>query len=298
MGGFSAVSAVSTDANNMGGFFVRKGAGAFALGWQLIKLWPLLVHVPGSIWQNGHYLPHLWTSVLGNLAISAFLSSYLPQWYAERVPHQTSMVEWAFMMLSVLTLETIALIYFAIICPNVKSGGISRAFAEGKSPRSTPSNIVTRTVILVTGAMTVIAFRDLFMTGSIMEFWPRDDVYLEWTNALRHSPPQGSPEWHDGALNAPLYIGDKFISQYMAVHMLVVSLAKLVSALFIRLGADGQRGQYQAKLLWQGTCIANAIFMVVIRLFTPAAASASWDLRYALMAVGYETFILGLYGYF
>ena len=86
------------------------------------------------------------------------------------------------------------------------------------------------------------------------------------------------------------------ISQCLAAHVLVLCLAKYVSTT-IRLGHDG-RGLQQAKLFWQGACVANCALVFVLRLFTPAAASASWDLRYPLMAVAYETFMLGLYGFF
>jgi hypothetical protein len=62
----------------------------------------------------------------------------------------------------------------------------------------------------------------------------------------------------------------------------------------VRLGNDGQRGAVQAKILWQGATIVNGFLLMVFRLFTPAATSASLDLRFALMALAYETFILGL----
>ena len=281
----------------MGGFFVRKAAGAAALGWHIIKLWPLLVHTTGVEWQKGHYRPWLIAAIVGNLSIAAFWLSYLPEWKEEATPNRVSMVDWAYMNLAVLGLETLTFCFFLSTTKIIKDG-TAGAFSEGQSPRSMPSNIVTRTVVLVSGAMMIMGLRDLCAPGTILDFWPRDDVYLEWTNALRHSPPEGPPEWESGAINAPLFIGDKFISQLMAVHLVATSTAKLFSVLYIRLGADATRGKYQTKVLWQGTCLANAALMVVLRLFTPAAASASWDLRYHLMALGYETFMLGLYGFF
>lgn len=280
----------------MGGFFVRKCAGAIALGWALVKLWPLLVHLQGAEWQLGHYRPLLWTGVAGNLAITSFLLSYVPEWQAESQAEKWNMTHWACMVMAALGVEALAWAYYAVTCPARK--GPAHAMPQGKTPRSLPSNIVTRTTVLISGAMVVLSLRDLLFPGMIMDFWPRDDVYLEWTNALRHSPPPGSPEWHESGLDAPLFVGDKFISQYMAVHLLIVCLAKLGAALLIRLGPDGRRGTQQAKLFWQGTCVANCAIMFVLRLFTPAAASASWDLRYPLMAVAYETFMLGLYGFF
>lgn len=280
----------------MGGFFVRKGAGATALGWTLFKLWPLLVHTAGVEWQLGHYRPLLWTGATGNVAIALFVASYLPQWQAEGVADQWNMTHWAYLMVAVLVLEALVWIVHAVSCPVRR--GPAHVIPAGKTPRSLPSNIVTRTTVLVSGAMLVLSVRDLLFPGMIMDFWPRDDVYLEWTNALQHSPRPGSPEWHQHGLDAPLFVGDKFIAQYMAVNLMVISLAKMGAALFIRLGPDGRRGTQQAKLFWQGACLADAVLVFLLRVFTPAASSASCDLRYPLMAVAYETFILGLYGFF
>ena len=293
-GGFSAVSTVSTDENNMGGFFVRKAAGAAAMGFHLLKLWPFLYHTNGTVWPLAHYTPLLWMGVLGNICLTAFTASAVPEWQYEQ---NDNLVHFAYLLMAVLTTETIVLAYFAVTCKTVKHN-TAFALQDGKTPKSLPSNIVSRTVLLVSGAMAVLAARDLFAPGTILEFWPRDDVYLEWTNALRHSPPVGSPEYAAYGLDAPLYAGDKFMGQWLAVHLLVLSFVKIISACMIRIGADGQRGVLQAKLIWQGAALANLAMMFVVRVFSSAALSASLDLRYHLMAIGYETFILGLYGFF
>jgi hypothetical protein len=316
-GGFSAVATVSTDDNNMGGFFIRKMTGATTLGWCLIKVWPLffLYHHNNNMsnhrhqnmvvtpsWHQGHYLPLLYMIMVGNCIITIFLALQLPQWYQEQSPgtKDVSMVQWAYLQMTVLLLETIVVCYYTVTCrrqyynKNNNTTAVAYAMPSGKTPTSTPSNIVTRTVMLITGMMTVLAIRDVCFTGHILEFWPRDDIYLEWTNALQHSPPPGSPEYEQdgGAIQAALYVGDKFIAQYMAIHLFVISITKLMSATTIRVGSDGRSGMIQAKILWQGATIANVLLMVVLRVFQPAAASASWDLRYALIVVGYETFVL------
>jgi hypothetical protein len=98
-------------------------------------------------------------------------------------------------------------------------------------------------------------------------------------------------------LDAPLFSGYKFISQLLAAHLLVLCLGKFISCTAVRLGNGRQRGAVQANILWQGATIANGFLLMVFRLFTPAATSASLDLRFALMALAYEAFILGLYGF-
>ena len=109
--------------------------------------------------------------------------------------------------MAALGMEALVWTFYAVTCPTRK--GAAHAMPAGKTPRSLPSNIVTRTTVLISGAMAVLSLRDLLFPGMIMEFWPRDDVYLEWTNALRHSPPPGSPEWHESGLDAPLFSGRK-----------------------------------------------------------------------------------------
>jgi hypothetical protein len=288
-GGFSAVSQVTTDANNMGGFFVRKLAGAAAVGVHGTKLWPLLVHGTGMEWQRGHFVPLLMTGALANLLLMAF---YLLKWDDLRDAQATELPT---IMLGVLALETMVLLYYAATTRIVKGAAV--ALTQGKTEKSLPSNIATRTVLLVTTAVSIMAARDLFFPGTILPFWPRDDIYLEWTNALLHSPPPGSPEAQESGMEALLLVGDKFMGQLLALHLLLVCMFKYVASLGLRLQADG-RGRYQAKLLWQGAALTNVLIVFALRLFTPAAMSASLDLRWHLMALAYETFILVMYGFF
>ena len=96
---------------------------------------------------------------------------------------------------------------------------------EGKTPQSYVSNIVTRTVVIISSLMTILSLRDLFFPGMILEYIiPRDDIYLEWTNALYHSPPNDTPESIQYGLLSSLYIGDKFVSQLCALHILLLCL--------------------------------------------------------------------------
>jgi hypothetical protein len=306
-GGFSAVQSISTDRNNMGGFFVRKMAGAAAASCGLHKLLPLLVHPSSSggggsaVWKLHHFTPLLYTSIVANLAVLAFYSVY---WNEFR---HASVWQLPCMQMIVLFLETLVMLYHVLTLSFTTRGTTKsstlRAPAvalnvDGKTPNSPPSRIVARTVSIVSGAgVLLIAMRDLFFPGRILPFLPRDDLYLEWTNALLHSPPAGSPEALQHGMEAPLYIGDLYMSQFMALHLILLCLYKLVTAFGIKHGSDG-RGQHQARMIWQASTIGNCCILFLLRLFSRAAGSASLDLRWHLMAFGYETFILGLYGFF
>lgn len=285
MGGFSAIQHVTTDMNNMGGFFVRKVAGAAGVAVHLQKLLPLLVHPVGAQWTMGHFRPLLWTAVLADLSLLGFYGAFLEDLKsagAASIP---------MCGMALLAFESLVFLYYLIKTRSTKRGRAT-AMKDGKTPKSVTSRIVTRTVLIVSSVIALIAGRDLFFPGAIMPFVPRDDVYLEWTNALFHSPPDGSPESHDHGLEAPLHLGDKFISQYMAVNVLILCLYKLVTALFVRYGSDGS-GEVKCKMIWKVQAIGDAMILFVVRLFTPAAASASLDLRWHLMLLAYETFIIG-----
>ena len=335
-GGFSAVQQVSTDANNMGGFFIRKMAGAIALGWSMYKLVPLLYTTPQTIWmsstssssskQQQHYTPWLGFAILGNMMIVLFWLVHVVEWQTQ---HLTDLIHYAVLHITVLGVETMVMMYYAATLLSLfqpsrhdpspssnttttttstshsattmktnENAAIAHAFPKGKTPTSLPSNIVSRTVLLISGTICALMVRDLCFAAFILStVIPRDDVYLEWTNALRHSPPKGSPEYAAYGMDAPLYSGDLFVSQYLALHMIVSCAIKLLAATTVRLGKDGRRGTLRTKLIWQGMSVSNGLLMFVIRLFTPAAASVALDFRYILMALGYETFILALYGF-
>ena len=288
MGGFSVVPKISTDQNNMGGFLVRKVAGAAAAGVYLQKMVPLLMHPTGAQWIQGHFRPMLTVALVGNLAIAAFYGFYMGDLQAGGV------VELPLAVLGLLAVESLTILYFLWTSPTSKKAH-AVAMPAGKTPTSLTSNIVSRTVTICTTAMAVIAARDLFFPGFILEFIPRDDIYLEWTNALIHSPPPGSPEDVDHGMESPLFIGDKFMSQYAALHILILCLYKAVSAVFIRYGSDGS-GVIQCRMIWKTQAVAEAMLLLVLRVFQPAAAYASLDLRWHLMVLGYETFILGACG--
>jgi hypothetical protein len=223
-GGFSAIQQVTTDQNNMGGFFVRKLAGGAACAVQLHKILPLLYQETGAQWTAGHFRPWLLAAMTGNVAFVAFILSYADD-LTSAGAHQIPLA-----MAAVLAVETVVMLVY--LFNNLQSANRKPlpavAMPDGKTPKSFVSNIVSRTTLIVTSLMTLIAARDLFFPGFILDFIPRDDIYLEWTNALLHSPPEGSPESVDQGLEAPLYIGDKFVSQLAAVNVLILCLYKFV----------------------------------------------------------------------
>ena len=288
-GGFSAVQQITTDENNMGGFFIRKAAGAVVAGVQLQKMIPLLFHVKGARFDMGHFQPLLLVSAMANIASILFFG-----WKWEELSSGNA-TELPLCWISVMTMETVVLAIYALSTKVKKGPAI--AMKDGKTPLSVPSGIVSRTIGIVTTATALFAARDLFLPGTIMDFVPLDDIYLEWTNALRHSPPDNSPEALDNGIEAPLFVGDKFISQYMAFNLLLLCSFKLFSAAAVRVGADG-RGEVQSKMFWTAQFLSNGMFLFLIRLFANAASSASVDFRWHLMALAYETFILGMYAFF
>ena len=269
----------------MGGFFVRKVLGAASLGVHGTKVWPLLVHPSGAEWGKGHFGPLLAVGVLGNVALMAFYGLY----WSELVASGAS--EMVLLMTGALLFESLVFGYYLLSTRKPRSGP-AVALKDGKTPHSVVNGILARTVSIVSSAVAVVALRDLLLPGFVLEFFPRDDIYLEWTNAFLHSPPEGSPEADDHGLTSPLFVGDKFVSQLMALHLLILCIYKVVSGVVIRYRADGG-GEYQARMIWQGQAMADALVLVVFRLFTPSAQTASLDLRWHLMALAYETFILG-----
>jgi hypothetical protein len=280
------VEKTTTDDNNMGGFFVRKAAGAAAMAAHLHKLLPMLVHPSKAQWAMGHFRPVLWTSLAADLAVVAFYGAYLGDMEAHRAGELPKCI------MGLMVAEMLVVLYYLFRSRKVRRGP-AVAMKEGKTPASVPSRIVTRTVLIVSVVMVVVAGRDLFFPGTILDWIPRDDVYLEWTGALIHSPPDGSPESADHGLEAPLHVGDRFVSQYLALHVLILCLYKFASA-FIRYGTDG-RGEVQCRMIWKSAAIGDFLILCVFRIFTPAAASASLDLRWHLMLLGYEMFILGAF---
>eukprot|EP00934_Nitzschia_sp_Nitz4_P000684 Nitzschia sp. Nitz4//scaffold166_size90379//70452//71706//NITZ4_005069-RA/size90379-augustus-gene-0.6-mRNA-1//1//CDS//3329538232//684//frame0 len=287
-GGLSTIAQVTTDANNMGGLFVRKMGGAAFMALQIQKLMPMLVHPVEARWKHGHFRPMLWTAVITNMLMAAFYGLYLGE--LEAAGAQTLPT----MFIIVLVVEAVMILSFLHAAGTIERGPAK--LMENKTPDSVPSRIVARTVAMCSGAMMLIAGRDLFFPGYILKFIPRDDIYLEWTGALLHSPPDGSVEAREEGYAAALYIGDKFLSQHMALCILLLCLYKVVSSFFIRYGSDGG-GMAKARIIWKAQSIADGLVLFLFRLFTSAASSASLDIRWHLMIIAYEAGVFFLCGY-
>jgi hypothetical protein len=290
-GGFSAVQKFTTDENDMGGFFVRKMAGAAALGYHMQKLIPLMFQKADTHWGRGHFQPMLLSSVLGNLAIAFFYVSHFDDFKSSGAHDMGSKIA------SVLIFEAVVIMAF-ILSSLLKSRPILKAksFPAGKGPKSIVSKIITRTFCIVTGVITVIAARDFFFPGQELPFPPYDDIYLEWTGAFIHSPPPNTVEEEAHGLEAPLHVGEKFMARLMALYILVISFQKFVCAFLIRVGKDNS-GEQKCKVFWQCQAVTNALLLFTMRVFASAALSASLDLRWHVMSLGYETFLLGLYAF-
>jgi len=288
-GGLSSIKQVTTDTNNVGGLFVRKIAGAAGMTLQIQKMMPLLMHPANARWKMGHFNPLLWTSSVTNLLLAAFYASYLEDLKSADAAYLPTI------FIGILVIEALVMLFYLMTFGKAKRGP-AVALKQGKLPNSIVSRIVARTVFLVSGAMTLFSGRDLFYPGYIFDFVPRDDVFLEWVGALIHSPPDGSPESEEYGMAAALHLGDKFVSQLMAANLLLLCIYKFVSAFLIRYGSDGG-GMVKAQMLWKSQAIGGAMILILVRLFTSAAMSASIDIRWHVMAIAYEAFILGLHGF-
>ena len=269
----------------MGGLFVRKMGGAAAMAVQTQKLMPLLFHPLEARWMLGHFRPLLWLACFSNVVIAAFYASYMNDLI------DAGAESLAQIFIGILSVEAIAIVYFLMVTRKLKRGS-SVAMQGGKTPRSIPSRIVARTVIIVSTAVAIIAGRDFFFPGQILGFIPRDDIYLEWTGAFLHSPPEGSPEADEYAISSSFHVGEKFLSQFLALHLLIMCAYKFATAIGIRFGSDGG-GMIKCRMIWKAQALGNALLLFLLRLFAPAANTASLDLRWHLMCVAYECFILG-----
>mmetsp|Transcript_22613 Transcript_22613/g.40806 ORF Transcript_22613/g.40806 Transcript_22613/m.40806 type:complete len:406 (-) Transcript_22613:136-1353(-) len=291
-GGLSTIKSVTTDENNMGGLFVRKAAGVVALTVHTQKLSPLLFHPVGAEWAMGHFIPVLATGVVGNLGIVAFYQVYMNDLElagADAI---------AKLFCGILSFEALVMfLYLLSAWRKARVAAPRSRSASKKSPNAVTSRIVARTVALVSGIVTIIAARDLFLPGSIITFIPRDDVYLEWTGALIHSPPSNTDEYYENSLEAPLYIGDKFISQLLALHLLICCFQKFTAGFFIKAGKN-KSGEIKCKMFWKVHALGDGLLLFLFRLSAAAALSASLDLRWHLMIIAYEAFILGLFAFF
>lgn len=281
------MQSVTTDANKMGDLFVRKLAGVAALGFYTQKLYPFVFHPNNTEWGKGHFFPLLKSSIVANLLVIAFFSFYFEDLKGANASRMSSCIVFA------LSFESIIMLYYILLATNVsKIKGIEKEVYLKKGKNEITSRIVMRTVVIVSGVVTMIAGRDLFIPGHILSIIPRDDIYLEWTGAFIHSPPLGSLEEEEYALESALHIGDKFSSQLAALYILILCLYKFTSAVFIRYGVEG-KGEIQCKMIWRVQSVTGFLIVAIFRLFTSAALSASLDLRWHLMCLAYEAFILG-----
>ena len=144
--------------------------------------------------------------------------------------------------------------------------------------------------------MLIITIRDLFFPGQIIPLIPRDDIYLEWTNAFLHSPPPYTPEAEEHGMESLFHIGDKFLSQSCALFIIINCLFKFYSSCFITMGKSGD-GPVKCKIIWKWQALGGALFVFIMRLFASASKSASLDLRWHLMCTAYEVFILGIHAF-
>ena len=233
----------------------------------------------------GHFRPVFWLGCIANIALALFYSSYMNDFAAAGADFVPKC------FIGILIFETFSILYFLGSSRNVQRGP-SIAMKDGKTPHSVPSRIVTRTVFMISTVMAIIAGRDFFFPGEILWFIPRDDIYLEWTGAFLHSPPEGSPEADEQGMSSAFFVADKFLSQLFALNLLLQCMYKFVTAFGIRLKSDGS-GLVQCRMVWKAQALSSALLLFLLRLFAPAALSASLDLRWHLMSVGYECFILG-----
>jgi hypothetical protein len=178
-----------------------------------------------------------------------------------------------------------------------------------EDPNSIPSRIALRTVLIVSSTISLISIRDLFFPCTILSFIPRDDIYLEWTGAFFHSPPPDTVEADEYGLESPLYAGDKFMSQLLGMYLVLGCVWKFASVCAWSKGDRSmesstsppnvdRHGVVSSKLIWRAQAFGNLLLLFMLRMFAPAAKSASLDLRWHLMTVAYEMIILGLYGFF
>lgn len=337
-GGISAIMGATTDANNMGGLFLRKMAGAAALAFHTAKLWPALFSVgpaydrpasaaagrhrwAGASWSAGHFDPLLALGMLGDACIAAF--------YAGRLEALRSAGAGALGLAFAATGLAEACVLGAYLLHRrmthrdggtQKRGGAGAAAGgdwrdrRAEDPDSLPSRIVARTVFITSSLLACVALRDLFLPGTILPFLPRDDIYLEWTGAFLHSPPPDTVEADEHGLEAPLFEGDKFVSQLLGLYLALGCLLKMMSAVGWSkgnrsMGSSGSGGRetmvenvdrsgvVSSRIIWKAMAFGDVLLLMMLRFFTPAAMTASLDLRWHLMFVAYEAFILFLYGF-
>lgn len=257
---------------------------------QLQKLIPMLFQPDEAHWELGHFHALLYSAVISNLVLIVFLVFKQVDLSEELIKVVQKL------LIPALLLEIMVYLYYTISSRTIKSFNRKNVSQAWKTPSSITNRVVMRAVCIVSGVIALIAGRDLFYPGTILSRIPRDDIYLEWTGALIHSPPIGSVEEKEFDVEKLLYIGDKFISQLCALFLLINCWYKFCTAFFIRYGHGGS-GEVTCRLFWRIQTIGDALLLFIMRLFAPAALSASLDLRWHLMMVGFEMFVLGVYAF-
>jgi hypothetical protein len=317
-GGLSTILAVTTDANNMGGLFVRKLSGAAGLAYHTAKIWPVAFQSPprrddarsrngrwvGASWSAGHFDPLLALGMIGDACVSMFYLTRLDE-LRNAGAHRIGL---AYVIAGLVE----SFVFGAYLLTRRMGGKATRkAMRETKDdikgeydpledPESLPSRIVARTVFIVSSLISIVSLRDLLFPGNIIPFIPRDDIYLEWTGAFLHSPPPDTVEADENGLGAPLFAGDKFVSQLLGLYLSLGCMFKMVSAWGWSKGdrslgtleSAERSGVISSRIIWKAQAFGNVLLLGMLRLFTPAAKSASLDLRWHLMLVAYEAFIL------
>jgi len=330
-GGLSTILTFTTDANNMGGLFVHKLAGMAGLAYHSTKLLPIVFHTPprydarlrhekgqlkwiGASWNAGHFDPLLALGMIGDVCVATF--------YLNRLDDLKNAGAGGLGLAFVLTSLVEAFIFgmylllrkrnhFTVGRPNTTttaSAASGATYRIENDPKSLPSRIVARTTFIVSSLTLLVSLRDLLFPGNILPFVPRDDIYLEWTGAFLHSPPPDTVEADEHGLEAPLFAGDKFVAQQLGMYLALGAFLKLCSSWGWRKGHASmgsgtnvanvdRRGVVTSKMIWRAQALGDFGVLMMLRLFTPAAKTASLDLRWHLMLVAYEGFILFLYGF-
>jgi len=326
-GGLSTILAVTTDANNMGGLFIRKILGIAGIAYHTTKLLPIVFQTApsyvntskvigsrgkwsGNSWSSGHYDPILILGVIGNVCLATF--------YLNRLDDLKNANAGGLAMLFIMSSLIEAFIFGMYLIQRRMSykakkmtERVIRRGEEGydpnEDPNALPSRIVARTVLIVSSLISVVSLRDALFPGMILPFIPRDDIYLEWTGAFLHSPPPDTIEADEHGLESPLFAGDKFVSQLLGLYHALGCMYKLFSSWGwskgnrrMHGGIDNvdRGGLVSSKMIWKAQALGDVLLLGMLRLFTPAAKSASLDLRWHLMLIAYEAFILFLYAFF
>jgi hypothetical protein len=282
----------------------------------------------GTSWSAGHYDPLLVLSIVGNASIAIFYLTRMDE-LKDAGAHGMGLM---FVLASLIEsfVFTVYLLSRRMSKAKVTAVKLTKTRGSGKDdgfdntsktttattgeeydpmedPNSLPSRIVARTVSIVSSMILLVSLRDLFFPGFIFTFLPRDDIYLEWTGAFMHSPPPDTVEADENSLGAPFFVGDKFISQLLGLYLSLGCMFKMCSAwgwskgnrtLSANMQSVDRSGVISSRMIWKAQAFGNMLLLGMLRFFTPAAKSASLDLRWHLMMVAYEAFILCEYSLF